>query len=88
MKIELTNEEVVELIESLDHDENFDLLETILNQVLGSDADEDDGRTTEASCLTLNIDTSGAQDAIYAIVDALDDLEEAYNRVSISTGLV
>lgn len=77
MKIELTNDQVVELIESLDHDENFDLLETILNQVLSSDADEDDGDEQCPIC-----------SRIYAIVDALDDLEEAYERVAISTGLV
>lgn len=77
MKIELTNKEVVELIESLDHEENFDLLETILNQVLGSYAGEDD---EDEQCPIVA--------RIYAIVDALDDLEEAYERVSISTGLV
>lgn len=77
MKIELTNEQVVELIESLDHDENFDLLETILNQVLGSASDEDDEDEQCPICAR-----------IYTIVDALDDLEEAYSRVSISTGLV
>lgn len=77
MKIELTNEQVVELIESLDHEENFHLMETILNQVLGSDPDEDDEDEQCPICAR-----------IYAIVDALDDLEEAYERVSISTGLV
>lgn len=44
--------------------------------------------TTEVSDLTFHIDTSDAQDSIYAIVDALDDLEEAYDRVSKKTGLV
>lgn len=77
MKIELTNEQVVELIESLDHEENFHLMEVILNQVLGSDADEYDADEQCPICAR-----------IYAIVDALDDLEEAYERVSISTGLV
>lgn len=77
MNIELTNEEVVKLIEALYHDENFDLLEIILNQALGSHADEDD---EDEQCPIVA--------RIYAIVDALDDLEEAYNRVSISTGLV
>lgn len=77
MKIELTDEQVAELIDSLDYEENTRLLETIVKQVLDDGGDEEDADEQCPICAR-----------IYAIVDALDDLEEAYNRVSISTGLV
>lgn len=73
MKIELTREEMIELINSVDGD----LQDTILDQILSDD-----------DLWLLARDAEKASDAIYGIVDALDDLEEAYDRVSSKTGLV
>lgn len=74
MKLELNREQVSYIIEALTRDARYDLIEEILAQTFDDEDIQEDGTSI---C-----------DHIYAIVDALDDLEEAYNRVSISTGLV
>lgn len=74
MKLELNREQVSDIIEALTKEARYDLVEEILAQAFD---DED-----------IQGDDTSICDHIYAIVDALDDLEEAYNRVSISTGLV
>lgn len=74
MKLELNREQVSDIIEALTKYARYDLIEEILAQAF-----DDEG---------IQEDDTSICDHIYAIIDALDDLEEAYNRVSISTGLV
>ena len=77
-------------------DEQFDSILAALNDThqsqlvidLCNQAFEYDDSTIEVSDPIFSLDTTEAEEAIYAIVDALDDLEEAYDRVSKKTGLV
>lgn len=81
--IVVDHEQFNTILAALNDAHQSQLVIDLCNQAL-----EYDDSTTEVSDLTFNLDTIEAEEAIYAIVDALDDLEEAYDRVSKKTGLV
>lgn len=88
MKIELTVDEYQEMMESLVESDNGDLFVKLFEQVNDSMFYGAPDETPTIDYIQYNVDTSDIVDGIYAIVDALDDLEEAYDRVSSKTGLV
>lgn len=97
--IEVDQEQLNKILSALNDSGDYNLTLDLCEQAGIGDVDSsierfmgflngDGGGDTEIHTLGFSVDTTEAEEAIYALVDALDDLEEAYDRVSKKTGLV